>query len=493
MTAQPRPEIVEPTDEEIVSLTATPLQQKYLEAVLRDDLMFLGVGGGVAGSKTFCVLIALVVLCRLYPGSRWAIVRKDLPTLRNTTLQSFAEIRYRCHWLNGVNQSTWTSTCPNGSQLIFFPEQAERDKERNRWRGLAVNGFALEEANELEEASFDKAKERAGRWIIPATPERPNPVQPVPKILCTFNPCDNWPREHFYEPFMDGTIEAPWYYLPATQVDNPYITDVQRAIWEEMPEAQYNRFIKGDWSVTDEPDQLISGAWLHAAAKVPFVDGPDREGVDVARYGDDSTVFCRMRGNALLGLHDYHGLSIDRTVDIIAQRITGQWLDPDDEERRTRYPPVPADRLWLDSVAIGAGVFDFLTRRGIHVREFIAGGKPIIRRVAVDLPPSLGRPPQSVLKFKNLRSQAWYELAEKLRQGKIHIPPGMLHPDLRRDLLGIRYSVGSDKLFEIELKDDFKKRVGASPDFGDAFMQANFDPPAGPRRFTSEDFASLQR
>lgn len=227
-----------------VAFEAFPVQQKLMETLQDGRFRIIGFGGGIRGTKTWGTLAALVALCRIFPRSRWVVVRKDLERIRKNTLPSFNKLREQIGpFLGEVNQSTWTSTCANGSQIIFFGENYEEDKDLSRWKGLEANGFDLEEADELQEASYYKAIERAGAWIVP------NGHQPPPLVLCTFNPCPNWPKRVFYEPWKNGTIAAPFAFIPATAADNPSIPESTREGWRSLPEQEYRRFVEGDWEV----------------------------------------------------------------------------------------------------------------------------------------------------------------------------------------------------------------------------------------------------
>jgi hypothetical protein len=227
---------------------AFPVQVKLFEAVRSGQYRIIGFGGAIRGSKTWGTLAMLVTLCRVFPRSRWAIVRKDLPTLRRNVVPSFAKLRTDYPaigaFVGDLNQSDWTYTCTNGSQILLFPESLDTDPELGRWKGLEVNGFDLEECDELAEKSFHKAIERAGSWIMPdGTP------QPPPLVLCTFNPCANWPKHVFYDPWANGTIAAPYAFIPALSTDNPAIPAQTREAWKAMPEQEYKRFVEGDWTV----------------------------------------------------------------------------------------------------------------------------------------------------------------------------------------------------------------------------------------------------
>jgi hypothetical protein len=227
-----------------VALEFTPVQDRLFEKATEGPYRYLGFGGAIRGTKTWGSLGTLVLLCRMFPRSRWAVVRKDLPTLRRNTIPSFEKLRATCDGFVGpLNQTEWTYTCANGSQIILFPESLDIDPDWSRWKGLEVNGFLLEEADELAEGSFHKAIERAGAWIVK------DGANPAPLVLCTFNPTPGWPKHVFYEPWKMGTIAAPYAFIPATIADNPFVTEDYRASLKNLPEQEYRRFVEGDWEV----------------------------------------------------------------------------------------------------------------------------------------------------------------------------------------------------------------------------------------------------
>ena len=425
-----------------------------MQVIASGKYRIIGFGGGIRGTKTWGSLAAIIALCRIFPGSRWAIVRSDLPTLRRNTIPSFIKLKnFARNFVGDINQSVWTAECANGSQIIFFPEQFAQDPDLDRWKGLEVNGFLLEEANELNEKSFNKAIERAGSWIIPSTQDNPNPKQPKPLILCTFNPAGNWVKRVFYDPWKAGTIQPPVYFLPTTIADNPYVSDDYRESLKSLPPEEYRRFVEGDWEATDDPDQLIKAEWVFGAQRVEHdrAAGPPRLGVDVARFGDDETVFCMITGNGMEFIKNFENVSIDR----VAQLTSGYMTEPD--------LPIDPNDVHIDAVGLGAGVVDILRGQNYKVAEIISGAKPIPR-------------PGQVLGFANLRSQMWWEFREKLRAGIFSLPD-TLDPKLLADLTAPRYEIRSDKTVLVESKSDIKLRLGRSTDYGDALVYAAFDFP----------------
>ena len=66
----------------------------------------------------------------------------------------------------------------------------------------------------------------------------------------------------------------------------------------------------------------------------------------------------------------------------------------------------------------------------------------------------------------------YFYAREMFRQGKIRLE--FKHMGLVGDLTSIRYEVKGDKTVAIESKDSIKKRLGRSPDYGDAFVYGLF-------------------
>lgn len=240
-----------------------------MDAVTDGRYRIIGFGGGIRGTKTWGVLAVLITLSRIFPGSRWCVVRKDLQRLKDTVFPSFEKLRFLTGGFIGPICDSldlaMAARCTNGSAILFRGENIDKDPELLRFHGYEVNGFANEEADELSERTLTKEKERAGTWIIPG--DKP---QPSAFIFNTFNPCGSWPRRVFYQAWKTETIQPPYIFIPSTAADNPYISDAQREAWEEMPEAEYKRFVMGDWeSLTGAYYDTLTPACLIARTDLP--------------------------------------------------------------------------------------------------------------------------------------------------------------------------------------------------------------------------------
>lgn len=414
-------------------------QKEFQEAILSGKYKYLMYGGAIRGGKTFLGLSTLAALCKIFPGSRWAVVRKDLPTLKRNTIPSFDKLKPDGFFAE-INRTDWNVKADNGSEIMFFPESLKDDPDLNRWKGLEVNGFLLEEANELSERSFFKAIERAGTWSIPGAKNQP-PIL----IILTCNPAQNWVKTTFHDPYQSGNLKAPFFYLHATAEDNPYISDDLKESWKSLPELEYRRFVLGDWNITDDPKQLIKWDWLrNCETEIEEDDSEYSMGIDVAREGNDKTVFTIMKGS---NIHLIRSLDKNDLVEVfnIGSRLIEEY-------------GIRPNKVGIDSVGMGAGVVDMFWNAGFNVQAISAGDKHW-NTISTVMEPS------------NLKAEMFWKAKEDIRTGLIG---GMTDNRLQSDLASIWYFVTQDRKFKIESKEDLKKRLGRSPDYAESFVICNF-------------------
>jgi len=129
-------------------------------------------------------------------------------------------------------------------------ESYDSDKEHTRFLGLEVNGFGLDEMNELQESTFNKCIERAGSWQH----SRGCP----PKILGTCNPNKGYVKRIFYDNFIADTMQERFGFVPANIFDNPHIDPLYLESLKLLPPIQYRRFVIGDWEINDEVENAFA-------------------------------------------------------------------------------------------------------------------------------------------------------------------------------------------------------------------------------------------
>ena len=216
-------------------------QQEFIDAALSGKYTFLTYGGAMGGGKSFVSIALLIFLCKAYPRSKWVIIRDSVPTLKRTAIETFKKI-VPVNFLKNFNQQDLIATFHNGSRIIFMAEDWASDKDFDRFKGLEVNGFLLEQIEELHEGILDVCLIRAGRWKI-------NPM-PKPIILATVNPTQNWVKKKIYEAFINGELPEDWFYLSATLMDNPELADDANYMnnIKNLDDITHRRHILGDWS-----------------------------------------------------------------------------------------------------------------------------------------------------------------------------------------------------------------------------------------------------
>lgn len=206
-------------------------------------------GGAIRGGKSYVVLFILHLLCLKYPGSKWVVVRNTLPNLKKTTIPSFLKMLGKFQSFHGrmTYGAPHIYKYKNSSEIQFIPESITIDKDLTAFLGLECNGMFLEQIEELSQKMFDMAKQRSGSlYVVPMPPGF---------IFSTFNPTRNWVKKVVYERHIAGTLEKPYYYMSATPLDNPHVTQDQWSAWRDMDPKSYSQMIEGDWDATDSVDR----------------------------------------------------------------------------------------------------------------------------------------------------------------------------------------------------------------------------------------------
>ena len=224
---------------------ATLITLKAIQGL--NNVAFLLYGGAIRGGKTYWALITALMLCEIYPKSRWGVIRKDLQRIRGNTIPSFKKLLDENPYIQGSMRYSpdINYTHSNGSQILFRGENIDRDPDLDRYKGFEVNGFIFEEINESSEKMFWKAFERAGSWIIPGMK-----TQPYPFVMGTCNPTQGWVKELVYDPYEAGTLKKQWHYIPAKITDNTELPDSYIQSLKNLPRYEYEVFVEGNWNIT---------------------------------------------------------------------------------------------------------------------------------------------------------------------------------------------------------------------------------------------------
>jgi hypothetical protein len=198
--------------------------------------------------------------------------------------------------------------------------------------------------------------------------------------------------------------------------------------------ALYRARVLGRWPEAGS-DVLIPVSLVEAAQSrwMEPLGRPATAGCDVARFGTDETVTY----------------TIDEAGNV-APAIVRVGQDLMATAGHLRF--INARRTFVDDTGLGGGVTDRLAEQSFPVEGINFGES------ALD--------PE---KFVNRRSELWWGMREALAAGRLGIPTDAR---LAADLCNVKYSFDSKGRIKLEAKDDIKKRLGRSPDRGDALALA---------------------
>ncbi len=420
----------------------TPKQQTLIDAIKKRQHQYYLFGGGVGSAKTYLGAFLMLNYARLYPKSQIGVFRKNQPALKKTTYRTFQmvaevlQLKEGTHYKNHKKDSYWEF---NNGSLIFFQDLDDRiDSDFNRCKGLELSCAFVDEANEVIEDAFNILRTRIGRR---------NEHGGHAFILMTCNPAQN-----FYDPWREDTLEPPFYFLQALATDNPYLDPGYIEQLQALPEAWRQRYLFGNWDFADEDNTLFKMKYLEKAlVSTPKLTGHRRVGADIAREGSDKTIFSLIDG--------VNGQ--DTIIDVFEPDISKDSTEPilvlvaDALEDYCNKHSCSVNDAQIDTVGLGAGVWDTLRARGYAPRSFKSGFQ-------ADDPD----------RYDSMRSEAYYSFAQAIENGEVKFWNGMKRwKNLRQDLVAHSLDI-SDKIIKVESKKMVKKRIGRSPDDSDTVVIA---------------------
>lgn len=259
----------------------------------------LVLSGAYNSAKTVTLCLKTLYISDLYPGYRWFVGRKVWDELRKTTMSSFFKFCPRRAWEPHGRRSDTEKILElnNGSSYIWG--HLDDPDTLTLVRGLEINGFLLDQAEELYEEIFTALLPRLGRWDRVTIPQNlvdahtSQTGQPWPWIhpqtgklmapsyaLLTCNPDHelHWIYERFHsdsqlhhekrilvesEPRLlaDGTMapvgskvsyhDLGYRMIELSAYDNKYATRQSLQEMESQDETWKRRFLYGKWGIPE--------------------------------------------------------------------------------------------------------------------------------------------------------------------------------------------------------------------------------------------------
>lgn len=229
--------------------------------------------------------------------------------------------------------------------------------------------------------------------------------------------------------------------------DADFIDLMKKKYQEES--AFYQIRIKGEFAGT-ATNTVVALALVEAACK-RWTENANEDrteplelGVDVARFGDDATKIAARRGPRIYPLLEVQGANGTAIAKMVLQMVRTM--------RHTGEIPV----VKIDGTGgYGSSPIDILTES--HSDEV----------TVIEVNVSTAADDDE--KYTNLRAQLHFGVAEWLNDGG-ELPAN--DKELQSDLLAATYFFDARRRFQVEAKKDIKKRLGRSPDGGDAVALA---------------------
>lgn len=412
-------------------------------------------GGGKGGGKSYlgCSLIFADAL--MYAGTHYFIARKELNDLRKYTVPSIHEV-FR-NWSLDIekyapfNGQDNIFNLHNGSKVYLIScDDKPSDPLFERFGSMQMTRGWLEEAGEIPEAAKANLWLSIGRWMN-------DKYNLKKKLLITANPKKGWLKREFVDPFYLGVLEPVKKFIKALATDNKYLsTDYLNTLSSEKDLIRRQRLWEGSWDYDEDKDSLIISDSLSDAFTNTIVKSNGKYlTIDVARLGNDSTVFSYWDGLELYLVEKFQKQDTEETKKKVKDRAS---------EHR-----IPYSHIMVDEDGIGGAVVDGL----LGVKGFVANSAAI--PTATEIRERVSRVKHSFVpkvNFKNLKSQCGWKLAELINEHKVSFAVPNYRGEIIEDLSAMLRdkAVDGDQKKMLRSKDSVKEEISRSPDVGDTIL-----------------------
>jgi hypothetical protein len=263
----------------------------------------------------------------------------------------------------------------------------------------------------------------------------------VGRFVLTSNPTRSSGR--FYEIFhrIKDKGTSKWRTLFFSAFDCPHVND---HFIEEIADMygedsdQYRVRILGQFPRTSIsqfiPTDIVEASMDREISVTDTRSFPNIGGVDIARQGDDDTVFVTRQGPKIIDITTYHGLD--------GPEVASKLLD--------YYRIYNHQVIFMDALGVGASPYDASKR--------LPGLKDVVRPLNVSLPSP--KPHE----YANVRAHLWGLYKEWL-QGEVDMPRD---PELLAQTISQTYGYNGKLAYLLTAKRDMKKQGITSPDRPDA-------------------------
>lgn len=278
-------------------------------------------------------------------------------------------------------------------------------------------------------------------------------------VLMTANPTQS--MGYYYD--SHHSQRKRWHAMRVSHADSPRVSDQYVEEMREKWGAESNVFrvrVLGEFPRSDD-DAVIPLETIEAAIGRDVVSvGENVWGLDVARFGRDSSALAKASANTLLEpVQRWHGLDTMQ----VAGQVIGQFDETPEQQR-------PTD-IYVDVIGIGAGVKD-------RLKELLAGSGTRVHGVNV------AERSSSEQRYMRLRDELWFRGREFFAASDCRIPEDSdTIGELSTTKVHPPTSTGKLRVFS---KDEMAELGVQSPDGADAFLLTRAHRWNGRRRHAPE-------
>jgi len=282
----------------------------------------------------------------------------------------------------------------------------------------------------------------------------------------------------FFRAFRPGT---PWHTLRTRAQEHPnfhqgepdaepYVSGGPTPQWLERTAGEYG--VGTPWYlarveaqfVTEDADALVPRVWCEAAMDrhvhrpPPTANVDSVLAVDPSAGGNEVGVVVR-RGDAILevtGFHEPDQVVAMQRIAAIGVRwgVTPEWYANGNRNRGVKARGL----IVIDVCGMGSTWADVLARSGFRVARFNGGAAPDSSEPG--------------LEYANARAEGYWAVRKQLEAGRLSWPPGPDGDKLTDDLVSTAYRPTPAGKLAIVEKAEIAKRLGRSPDRGDALSMS---------------------
>lgn len=449
------------------TINLLPKQSEAWEAWEDPAITELGYGGGAGGGKTRLGWYIGITVSEQYAGSRGAVGRKELKTLRITTLAElfviFNELGYRQDKDYSYDAKDSIIKFSNGSEILLLDTAySPQDPEYTRFGSLNLTWAWIEESNETPEKAKNILKTRVGRQNVFQIDGKRVEVKPF--WLETFNPNKGHVHRDYYKPWKEGSLPSYRRFIRALPGDNPYLPASYIENLRRADKTTRERLLYGNFDYSDDPNKLFQYDAITELVDNPVVEKKPVKVIiaDIARFGGDKIVIGTFNGLTLFGLGVYTYQGTDETARKIRMEAVVE--------------TIPYSNILIDEDGIGGGVVDQMP----GVKGFTGNAAAttywdeIHGRITTE-------------NFQNFRSQCYFKLAEIVNSHQLAIKL----TKFKTNIEGYTQEKALSDLFEeldqtkrkndttggklaVIPKSEIKESLGRSPDFADTLMMRMF-------------------